>query len=184
MIAAFLLAALVGQAGPAAPSAPAYSLVTARERGWRVGGEHTCVGLSNGHYACARDPSAWYADATSLAGRPVAPDQGTSNLVGSAGWYRPVLLLIRWDALGVPVVVAQAQADASGRACIPAAELDRLGWHPTGLDIAAAEGGVCASLSVLAALPVPEQAAITAVSASDVRVHRREERRGRGNRRN
>ena len=123
-------------------------------------------------------PHAWHDEARSLAGPSVEPNLNVgTEFRNSAGWYRPVLLIILNLPEGKSRIVAQVMPDASGWACIPGRLLGQLGWHPTGPDIVARDGGVCADLSRLAALPVPPVPVVTVLSEREFRRALRRQRK-------
>jgi hypothetical protein len=130
---------------------------------------------------CPQYRSASYDDAKTLSGPPVETRFSIATEVAEgAGWYRPVLLVIQNIPDHRSRVVAAASADASGRACIPNADLDRLGWHPSAPGIESLQVGLCADLSALAALPLPEVQAVAVLSERDLkRALRRDRKRKR-----
>ena len=134
---------------------PVYSLVAAREINHVDHRHRDCLWLG-GDIVCPQYRFASYDEARTLAGPAADAHFSISTEVArGVGWSRPVLLAIRNLPDRQSRVVAAAGADASGQACIPGPELDRLGWHPAGPDIVEKDGGVCANLSALAALPKP-----------------------------
>ena len=156
---------------------PVYSLVTARHTYQR-----------DPHYfGCAYDPIwgcpeyayAIFDQARSLAGPAVKSDLNISSELRNRRFYpyAPVLIVVVNLAEGESRVVALAWADISGQACIPGPELDRLGWHPTGQDIVEKDGGVCANLSALAALPTPWVEPVDVLTSKGFRRKQRRERR-------
>jgi hypothetical protein len=162
----------------AAPdAAPSYSLVAARETE-HVDRRHMgCMWIGD-RVVCPEYRSASYDEARTLAGPAVESRFSISTEVAQgAGWYRPVLLVIRNIPDRQSRVVASATADASGRACIPIAEMDRLGWRPNGPGIATPHDGTCADLSALAALPLPELPVVTVLTAKDLKRELRRQRR-------
>ena len=115
---------------------PVYSLVAAREIQHADRRHMGCIGLGD-RVICPQYRSASYDEARTLSGPPVESRFSIATEVAEgAGWYRPVLLVIQNIPDHRSRVVAAASADASGRACIPNADLDRLGWHPSAPGIA------------------------------------------------
>jgi hypothetical protein len=172
--AAALVASLLCGTAVAQEAAADHSLVVARQAGYRVASEVDCVSLG-GETLCPEHPSAWFDNALAIAGRPVPASLDTSSERGRAGYYAPVLVVLLHAPDAVARVVAQAEADPSGLACLSRAEMDRIGWHPSGPDILDRAGGTCADLSSLAALPVPAPLVVRA--SDDFRLQVRRSRR-------
>lgn len=156
-------------AAAAQGAGPEYSLVAARELG-HVDRRHMgCIGLGD-RVICPEYRSASYDEARALAGPPVEPRFSIATEVPEgAGWARPLLLVIRNLPDRQSRVVAAAPADGSGMACIATAELDRLGWRPSGPDIVTTAERLCVDLSPLAALPPPKVEAVTVIGVEDAR---------------
>ena len=155
---------------------PVYSLVTARETQHADRRHMGCIGLE-GRVICPQYRSASYDEAKTLSGPSIETRFSIATEVAErAGWYRPVLLVIL-NSPDLRRVVAAATADASGRACIPNADLDRLGWHPNAPGIESLQVGLCADLSALAALPLPEVQAVAVLSERDLKRELRRDRK-------
>jgi hypothetical protein len=133
---------------------PAYSLVAARQTRFQQRGDIYCLTRADGGRWCPEYASAWLDHARALAGPSIGETFNASTERGPA-FYRPVLVLVLRQPDGQVRIVAQAEADSGGLACLPAADMDRIGWHPTGPDILVRSGGVCADLSTFASFPVP-----------------------------
>ena len=157
--AARLFALAVLGSSPAAVAAPeesgsVYSLVAGRQTRFQGRGDFHCIPRRDGGRWCPEYASAWLDHARTLAGPAIGEAFGASSEQGPAH-YRPVLVVLLHPPGGVVRIVAQAEAGPEGRACLPAAEVERLGWRPEGPAIVSADGAVCADLADIAAQPVP-----------------------------
>ncbi|MEA3040946.1 MAG: hypothetical protein QOC65_435 [Sphingomonadales bacterium] len=176
----FALAVLaVSPASAAVPEdAPVYSLVAGRQTRFQGRADLCCFTRPDGGRWCPEYASAWLDHARTLAGSPIGESFDASTERGPAH-YRPVLVVLLHRPGGIARIVAQAEAGPDGRACLATAEMDRIGWHPSGPDILVLSRGVCADLSALAAIPAPPPLTVVGDDGDLRRALRRERRRSR-----
>jgi hypothetical protein len=164
-------------AAEAAPEgAPVYSLVAGRQNRFQARADLYCMWRRDGGQWCPEYASAWLDHARTLSGPRIGDTFGAASERGPAP-YRPVLVVLLHLPDGRARIVAQAEAGPDGRACLATAEMDRIGWHPSGPDILVPGPGVCADLSALTAIPVPPP--LTVVDGDLRQGLRRERRRSR-----
>lgn len=162
------------QPAPAAPAErPVLSLVIARA--------HSALPFPNfygSECGTCLNPIhiAAFDSAQTLYGPPLAPEFGATMFWHS--WFThgnyPMLLVVQHLPGGTYHIAAYARGPGTdGMGCLRREEIAHLDWHPTGAAIVARDGGLCASLAAIAALPRrPDRrfdTPVTTVSARDIR---------------